>query len=285
MRDRRLGTWFVLLVLSYAGVPGCMSLHCYRPVDVVVQDAETQRPIPSAQTRITYAGTNPSQAPCDSSGMTASNGTAHLRAAPCGDVVVRASAPGYMADEKEVAGETIAAVPVGPLIGPDNRQPIRVVVNLYADPAPSVELLLPRAYHGVIRAEINIQDDMPCRPGQRRFTYEVPENGKVQVAGPALLRRVVPADFAARSSDGTLLSREATGDDIAFWCLRLDPGEVCFFVGTRREYESYRRSYQHEDEAQRRESGGGRGYKGRRHKRGDDDGMPAPVSNSSGPSM
>ena len=55
MGDRR--PRFLTLALALA--PGCQALHPYRPVPVLVRDAETKEPIAGAQVRVSYPFTDP----------------------------------------------------------------------------------------------------------------------------------------------------------------------------------------------------------------------------------
>jgi hypothetical protein len=112
--------------------------------------------------------------------MTGDDGITQLQAAQEKDGF-QANAPGYMLEEK-----SLAVPPVEParLFGPA-APPAQIVVDMYAGPDPTVELVLPVGYRGLVRTKVHILDDLPGPPGQRLFRYETPESGVVQVTGSA----------------------------------------------------------------------------------------------------
>lgn len=214
---------------------GCQALYRYRDVPVLARDAETKQPIPGAEVRIYYPLTPASRAPWTSSGETGQDGVARLRAAPCGDAGARVevTVAGYLFEGKDLPDEFVQA---GKSAGP-------FVMDLYAGPRAAVELVLPAGYRGRVKAEVVVNEDAPCAPGQRCFRYEVPPSGVVRVAGPVLLRRVLPPDFRACYADGTPLSAEAHDDQVGFWPLACEGGYQVFFAGTRAEHDNALRDY------------------------------------------
>jgi hypothetical protein len=135
-------------------------------------------------------------------------------------------------------------------------------LELYAEPRPTVELIVPTGYHGLVKAEIQVQDDLIYPAGQRCFRYAVPASGVVPVTVPPLLRMVFPPDFHARYADGTALTNEAKGAEIGFWWVNREGNIQCFLVGTLSEYDAVRRSYR--DEPGKRQASGGSGKGGGR---------------------
>src|SRR5690348_7436872 len=109
MRKRRLAVCLVCPILLFVFAPGCQVLYRYKPVTILVRDAETKQPIAGAEVHISYPLTRPSVAPYESVETTAENGLAHLRAAPGGEagIVMEATAKGYMSEERSVLAETI----------------------------------------------------------------------------------------------------------------------------------------------------------------------------------
>ncbi len=146
---------------------------------------------------------------------------------------------------------------------------------MYAAPAPSVELVVPVGYRGLVHVETRIRDDLPFPPGQRCFRYDVPASGVIQVVGPALFRRV-PA-IRATYADGTPLSSDAKDLDIGFrWVKSENDGEL-YLVGTSIECDAFRRA---PTGAGRPSDGGQAQGRGRRNRRGspppsDSDAAPA----------
>jgi hypothetical protein len=237
--------------------PGCQALYRYQPVDVLARDAETGKSIAGAQVHLSYPLASPAYAPWDCNGTTDNTGIAHVRAAPYGDagVLVEVHAGGYLLEEKNLAVEAVQA-----------SQPTQLVVDLFAAPRPTVELVVPVGYRGLVKATVVIKEDAVSPPGQRRFTFTVPPSGVVQVAGPPLFRRVHASEFTARFTDGTPLSRQPPLLEVGLWALRSEEGCYTFVVGTQSEYDDYRRYEIREEAGQSHPSSpgqpGGRGRHG-----------------------
>jgi hypothetical protein len=264
MGNRRFAR--ALFFLAIAVVPGCQALQAYRPVAIKVQDAETKQPIPGAVAYISYPLMHPSQAPFDSTGPTGSDGIVRLRAAPAGPagVLVEVTAKGYLFEQKTLSIAAVEAIKPAGWFEKVSQRPPDLAIEMYAEPRPSVELVLPPVFRGKITAEVHVQPDAPGTPGQRLFRYAVSPAGTVQVVGPALVDRVVPLDYQAVTSDGVRLTREAKGLDMGFYALKEDTHLLTFFVGTRAEYDAIRRAELQDDahSGQPKSGGGGGGRKG-----------------------
>jgi hypothetical protein len=256
----------VLLALA----PGCLSLNGGRPLPVQVVDAETKQPIAGAGVQIVYPFTSPALASGGASGPTGRDGIARLWAVPSDNagVTVEVAALGHLtADEKSLSAETVRALEPIHLFEAVDRRPAVVVIELYAEPRPTIELVVPVGYRGIVKAEVQVQEDIANAPGQRLFSYEVPPDGVVPVIGPALLRHVFAPDFRARYADGTPLSRNAKGADMGFWWLKSEGPVQVFLVGTSREFDDLRRDEDKSNPLPQRSAGGrgeGRGDGGRR---------------------
>jgi hypothetical protein len=223
-----------------------------------VKDADTGEPLPGAEVRLSYPRTDSPLAPGDQFGTTGADGVALLRAAPYGDtgVVVGAAAKGYMPEEQFLSIKAL-----------EEAGPARVILAVYSGPRPTVELVLPMGYRGVVHADVHIDEEAPCPRGQRCFRFEVPPSGVVQVSGPALLRRVDSPDFRARYTDGPPLTREAKDDEVGLWGLKSQGNRYTFLVGTHSQYTIYRSRPSEEstgDGGGKRSSGRGQG----KHRRG-----------------
>jgi hypothetical protein len=273
MSRRRLPQCLLYPALLLAFGPGCQALYRYRPVAVQAKDAETGQPIPGAEVRIAYPVLQSAFAPSDAAATAGADSIARLQAAPYRDtgIVVAVNAPGYLAEEKFIPTEEVEAIKPAGLFESVDRRPPNFVLQLYPEPRPTVELVLPAGYRGTIRAEIQAQDDTRGEPGQRRFSYAVPPSGIVRVAGPALLRHVFVLDFAFKYADGAPLSANAKDSEVGFWWLEDQGSTHHFFIGTREEYDRTRPAASEragEGSGQRRGSGrgqgGGRGRQGRR---------------------
>lgn len=261
---RRLARCLVYPLFLLAAVPGCQAFHMYRPAVILAQDAETKKPIPGAEVHLTYPLALSSSAPWEPVGVTGSDGTVRLKAAPYGEagILLDVTAAGYMTEQKSYPVEAVKAIEPPGLFDSDRQRPVNFVVEMYAAPAPAVELVLPTGYHGTVTATVQIQEDAPITPGQRLFSYPVPPTGIVQLTGPPLLGRVHTPDFRARYADGTVLSRQAKDEEIGFWCLKSEGATEIFVVGTRAEYDELRHS-ESGDDGKSRSSGGKGGGGGR----------------------
>jgi uncharacterized membrane protein YgcG len=238
----------------------------YRPVVVQARDADTKKPIPGAEIRLSYPLADPSVAPWQSVGTTGSDGTTQLRVAPYGDVgvLLDANALGYMTDQKNYSIDAVKAIKSPWFFESAGQRPVSFVVELYAEPFPGVELVLPNGYRGTVKVAVKIQDDAPYKPGQRLFSYEVPASGILQLTGPPLLRRVYSPDFHARYADGTILNRQAKDDEMGFFSLKSEGGFDYFLVGTKAEYDAFRHAEEKEATPKTLSMGSKGGGKGRR---------------------
>lgn len=269
MRNLRLSRRPMCLLALVAFVSGCQVLYPYRPVPVLVRDAETKVPIADADVHLTYPLSRDSVAPFDSSERTGADGVARLRAAPYGDFGVRveASAKGYMTEQQTIATESIQKLEAPHLFEKVEQRKPEIVVEMFAEPRFSVELIVPVGYRGRIKAEVQYQDDLPIQPRQRCFSYEV-VNGLVRIKGPHALRRVYPSAYRARYADGTPLTEEMTLTKVGFRWLRGDGQEQYYVVGTQSEYDVERRMTADDTATpkSRPSSNGNGGGQGRHHR-------------------
>jgi hypothetical protein len=259
------------LTLFLAAGPGCLAFHRYRPVAVLARDAETGKPIPGAEVQVSYPYTPPSRSPYNSSATTEADGVARVRAAPAGEAGIRieTTAQGYMSDSRTLAIAEVEELEPEPLFGAAESKQPAVVVELYADPRPRVELVVPNYYRGKIKVEVRARAEVPCQPGQRVFRFDVPADGVVRAVGPLLLGRVYAPDYQARFADGKPIPREPKENDVVgFWWANSGNDVQYFLIGTRTEYDMLRRAGAFQDEPDARphrgiEQGGGAGRRGR----------------------
>jgi len=260
---RPIRGWLVLFV-AVAGASGCRNLHGPEPVPVLVRDAETGAPVGGAEVRIWDPATRGTGELHEASGVTGADGVARLRSAARGsDVLVEVSAPGYLAGQADLPAAAAVAAP--------GRAPAGAVVDVFAGPRPSVELIVPSGYRGLLKVEVAVAAETPPQPGQRQFRFAVPPDGVLRVTGPKVLGRLAAPDITAAYTDGTPIRRDAGDGEVGFRWVRCDGSDQYFAVGTRAECERYRRDA--EREAQRQQGsagsgGGGRGGGGRGHRGG-----------------
>jgi hypothetical protein len=254
----------LLGALLLAAAPGCLDLHQYRPASVQVRDAETKKPISGAEVRVAYPLMRASLSPCESTGTAGADGIAHLRMAPAeAGATLECTARGYLPETLNVTEEGVRKLePVHLFEDPDQR-PTSFVLELYAGPRPTIELILPTSFRGEVKAEVRIDEDAPLPPGQRCFRYRVSPLGEVQVVGPPLLRRVNPPDYRACYADGTVLSPQAGPEEVGLRPLKHVGNIQVFVVGTQSEYESLLPARQ--PQAESRPAGSHDGHAGGRH--------------------
>lgn len=217
----------ILALLAPAGVSGCGFVHSYRTVNVHVIDAETRQPIAGADVELSYLTMLDPFAPWPSSGRTAPDGIARLRATPFHSIHMRAKAEGYQWEDRSVTSAIIEAINKKEHTQPD------VVFEMYAEPRATVELVVPVGYRGVIRTEF-VRDEGYGLPGQRQFSYPVPESGIVQVRGPRMLT-LTWTQTKARYADGTSLDRFPGEAEVGFCWIQSDGDANFYVVGTKRD--------------------------------------------------
>jgi hypothetical protein len=248
-------------------------MYRYRPVPVLVRDAETKEPIADAEVHLSYRLSRDSLAPFDSSQRTGADGIAHLKAAPYGvfGVSLEATAARYIPEQLSVSTEFIQNMKPAPLSKQGEQSPSECVIEMYAEPRFTVELIVPVGYRGLIKADVQIQDDLPAPPKQRCYRYEVAD-GFVSIKAPAVLRRICPQEFRACYADGTPVDKEMTLLKVGFRSLRCEGKVHYFVVGTQPEYDMQRRSFIAEDTASKprsAETSSNSSRGGRYHRGGD----------------
>jgi hypothetical protein len=271
MSKGRLVPCLAYPVFLIALAPGCQALYRYKPVTVVVRDAETKKPISGAEVRISYPLTRPSVSPYESAETTAQDGMAHLRAAPNCDagIVMAAAAKGYMSEERTVLAETIRETESNLLTKKAEPAPGPFVVELYSEPHPTIELVVPVGYRGVVECAVEIQDDAQFPPGQRCFSCEVSSSGVVRLKGPPLLRHVSALDYRAKFADGTPLSQQAEASALGLRWLKCEGNTQFFAVCTQAECAGIRYGLHIHDPSESRSAENGQGeQRTRRHRRG-----------------
>ena len=142
-----------------------------------------------------------------------------------------------------------------------------IVVELFAGPTPTVELIVPSGYHGLIKAELHVEEHAACTPGQRSSRVAVPASGAVEVTGPPLLKRVCGPDFHARYAESPTVLGEPTYTEVGFRSLKDEQGCYYFVVGTQSEYDAVRRSEAAGDAGEKKPATGKKGGGRERHNR------------------
>ncbi len=258
------------LILLLAVAPGCQTLYGYRPLEVEARDAETQQPIAGVSVRISYPLETSALAPAESKAATGADGIAHVQAAPYGEagIMLEVSAKGYASEVKYLSVEEVQAIEPAHWFEDANvrRRPGKYVMELFADPAPTIELIAPVGYRGPIKAKILVQADAPATQGQRLFRFAVPDSREVEAKGPAVFRNVNSSGIRVRFADDRPLTLRAKESDLGYWFVKNEGGWHYFFVGTPTDHDAYLRSLQSEGSLRGRQADG----KSRRGRKSDE---------------
>lgn len=243
MRNHRFARRLLCLFLLVCLTQGCQVFHSDQTLTVLVRDAETKQPIPTAEVYLCQCLKDDEIAPCRSRELTQANGIARLRADPIGDfgVQVQAIAQGYLPETRKLPAETLKKHTSPPTPPTEERLPPDLILEVYAEPAFSVELVLPPGYRGLVKAEIQVQDNFPLPRGQRCFRCSVSGTGDVSVIGPHLLQRVPAPDYRARYANGPLLGTTMDAEKVGFRWLKGDGARHYFVVGNQLDYEALHR--------------------------------------------
>lgn len=249
MRNHRLARRLLYLFFLFCLTPGCQTFPGQHNLTVLVRDAETKKPVATAEVYLCQRLGHDEVAPCHSKGFTEADGIARLRAQPAGahGLQVQTVAQGYLPEKVNVSADALKKKTADPPSPEGEQRPADVIVDLYAEPNFSVELVLPPGYRGLVKADIQVSDNFPLPARQRCFRYLVSASGDVVVKGSSLLRRVSVHDYRARYGDGPLLGTTMDAEKVGFRWLRGMGNRQLFVVGTQLDYEVLHRQLAPED--------------------------------------
>lgn len=269
---------FLVTILS-----GCQAFQDYRPVAVLVRDIETKTPITGAEVRISYLVASSPFTPYDSVGATGAAGIARLRAAPYGETDLRldVAANGYLSESQKLKVIAIRHIEPAHWFEKTERRPVDFVVELYAEPEFSIEMVVPLGYRGLIKTEIEIDEGASLPPGQRCFRFEVPSSGNVVGNGPAQLARVLAPSYRAVYADGSPLDGRMDMTKVGCRWLKTEGSYQYFVVGTELEYHRFCQELLAAESREEKSSAGGKGSgRSARRRRGNDSTGDLPPSNN-----
>lgn len=261
MRDTRQILWLVGVLLS--SVVGCHTTPKTVPTPIVVIDAETHAPVAGAQVRLWCPNPRGPDLGSDTSGITGADGIMQVRAITGDDVglVLAVSAPGYLPEQSDFS------LPPQPIPQSGTQRtaasPEPHVVEVFAGPRPSVELIVPTGYTGMVKAAVHVQQDPPVQVGQRVFRFTVDPTGAVDVVGPPIFKHGLGPDFRAQYADGTPLPMNVKGLDIGFRWLRCEGDVQYFVVGTEADWNAAHRLFVKDNPGSKGGGGGGQGGGGK----------------------
>jgi hypothetical protein len=128
------------------------------------------------------------------------------------------------------------------------RTPTGVVLEMYAEPRPVLELVVPTGYRGIVKVTIRVEHDLKFEPRQRLFSFAVPASGVVAVVLPPIFTPGVTPSIRTRYADGTALPRDAKDSELGCRWLKADPeSEYVFVIGTQWEADEIRRAMKKAD--------------------------------------
>lgn len=243
MCNRWLARCLLCLFFPLCLTTGCQIFHGDQTVAVLVRDAETKKPIATAEVYLCQCLPHDEVAPCHSKGLTQADGIARLRAETAGEhgIQVQAVAQGYVPEKLNVSADALKKI--APASSPQSakQRPADVIVDVYAEPDFRVELVLPPGYRGLVKAAIQTQDNLSVPTGQRCFRYPVSASGDAVVRGPSLLQRVPAPEFRARYGNGPLLDATLDAEKVGFRWVKSVGNRQFFVVGTQLDYEKLHR--------------------------------------------
>lgn len=221
------------------GCLGCGMFHDYRPVDVLVRDAETKQPIPYARVTMEYQDFVNPFAPYCSEDVTKEDGTARMWVAAYHvplEIIVRAE--GYLSEWQRLPCRDI------PGLAPDaaNRSATPFVLEIFAGPPPTLEFVVPDGYRGIVLARYSKDDETEKLAGKRHFTYFVPHTGIVSVKHRRLVDRPHTAvKVDAHYADGKPLPVFPEDSTVGFRFFSVAQNGQVYVVGTKADHEAWTR--------------------------------------------
>jgi hypothetical protein len=222
-------------------VSGCQGLLGYRPISIQAIDAETKKPILDAEVSVSYPVTRSPLAPAPCVGRTGPDGVVRLQAKPFGDegITIGVNGTQYLPEEHFLSDQSVRAIELVHLFENVERRPPSVVVELYAKPNPTVELVAPPGFRGEVNVDLLVQEEASSTPGQRLFSVVVPTSGGVQVSGPPLLRHVLFPYFHVKFAEDGVPGSQAKDAEATLWMISESSRHFTFFVGSQAEYKNH----------------------------------------------
>jgi hypothetical protein len=265
--ERLAFNWYISGCAAVLGLlSGCQVIEGYRPVVVEVRDAETHKPIPGAEITASYPDSTSVFSPGRAWASTGGDGIARLNVAPTGELgtVFATKAKGYLDTEKDLSTEAVRAMDPVHLFEDAEDRPVNVIVEMFAEPIPAIELVIPPGFRGIVQANLRDHIGPAWALGQRSMRFTVPASGIVEVSGPAWLPHYLVPDFHVRFADGTLITARGEKCALGYWWLRCEGTTQYFLIGTAHDYEDYHLfSHATPDPAAAPAVGGQRGHRSR----------------------
>jgi hypothetical protein len=194
---------WLILASAFALEGGCKTTKPEPNIAVHIRDAETKAPINGALAKVTDIRDPVSTR--NKMATAGGDGIAQVHAlSEGGEGFLEVSASSYLTETQEIHdGATTKGL----------QQNIEI--ELFAGPRPTIELVIPAGFKGLIKAEFNVSAEATGSPGLRTFRYQVGADGHAELAGPPVLRCATPLSFVAIAPDGTPLPKEMGITDTA----------------------------------------------------------------------
>jgi uncharacterized membrane protein YgcG len=233
-------------ILSLASATGCQMMHPSSPVAVSVLDAETNAAVPGAEVVLLYPTSDPSAKSRDITATTNPSGVAQIRGVTTDDGLpqVRITAPGYILEQSGLPGSVLHTIKENNSFWSSfssRHDPVELALYVYHGPSAAIELTVPAGYRGMIKVDVRIREDIKYPRDQRVFTGTVVD-GAVQVDGSPLLRSECKPVYRARYTDDTPVPMNVQDNEVGFRWLRTEGRTEIFVIGTRAEWEGFRRA-------------------------------------------
>lgn len=211
---------------------GCGIFHKYRPLHVVVRDAETKQPLAKVEVTGLYLTMLDIFGPTAPRGTTDRNGAVTLQIGPR-PFSLFISEDGYLYTQA-----------VG--VASDH-----LVIDLKPESRPTFVLITPNRYRGLITVKYEPSETIKVEPTKRTYEIPVSDDGQAVVRLPAALCRTAAGRWVtAREINGKRVRRNCninTGE-IGLWPLRKTDETEMYLVGDGEEWEKVRRTPEYANE-------------------------------------
>jgi len=233
---------FILSILCCglaANLGGCIAFYTYRPVQISVQDAETQKPIPNVRIQTVYFFMFLLNPPQSTPVTTNSNGQATEMVATYNDRILIATAAGY-----------IRSNPMNVLHDENYHLPHSITIKLYREPLPKITYVIPNGYRGPLKiVTFPPTKDTKDILGKRNFIYHASANGYIAFHPTPFLyysNGLCSPSWSVIQQDGTLIPvdhNDLPPDTIAVRWLYTGPATLnkinwreLYVIGTQADY-------------------------------------------------
>ncbi|MEO2091893.1 MAG: hypothetical protein ABGY75_20770 [Gemmataceae bacterium] len=234
-QSRRAPVLWIGLIAS--SLTGCGLFHEYRPMRVLVRDAETKQPLPGAEIEGMNMVMLDVFGPSSPHGTTDASGVATLKIGPERGFDLRVDEPGYeMTDHREESSYFNTLPKRG---GPgDDPKRIDVVMDLPRRHGTTVVVVVPDGYRGLVRVKFEPTDDPPD-PTKHVYTAVADASGRAVVRVPEIS---LSRDIAARYRNGKKVPWDANSpnsDRVAIRHLADTLDTSLYLIGTGPEAEEH----------------------------------------------